>query len=78
MCSNLICISCGGTMHRCVVTKNVAIEGFSFSPMKIPNLTIYRCNTCGKSVLPESSKKRLQKIKQDLFPGESEGAGPVV
>jgi YgiT-type zinc finger domain-containing protein len=62
---NLICIFCGKAMHREVVDKKVSIEGFS--SIDVPNLVIYKCTRCGKSVLPEASKKKLNKIKEELF-----------
>lgn len=59
-------------MNRAVADKKITIEGF---PLKVHELVIYRCDRCGKSVLPEASKDQLRKIKEELF--STNGDGPV-
>jgi DNA-directed RNA polymerase subunit RPC12/RpoP len=61
----LTCLNCGKNFTKHIENRRISVMGLSV--FDIPGLVIYKCDGCGKEILPEESRVRLKNFEREIF-----------
>ncbi|MCP4023677.1 MAG: YgiT-type zinc finger protein, partial [Desulfobacteraceae bacterium] len=63
----ITCIACKGKGKFKPIDINKTFNIFGIDQVELTNLRIYKCDRCGKEIMPERTIERIKKFQSEFY-----------